>query len=167
MIRTYGVEGLRAHVRNHCRLAKRFARLVAEDDRFEVCNLVRVGLVCFRLIGASDELNCRIVEAINASRRLHLTPGAAGGRFAMRYAVCNPKANEEHIGIATLIEPLLDFLLRVTSPVFEDSSWQTIVEITEKVLQNEAPLNSRKGRPVGIRKNIEHAKRISVVARDF
>lgn len=50
VLRTYGIEGLQKYMRNHIRLAKRFEQLVIRDDRFEVCNDVYLGLVCFRLM---------------------------------------------------------------------------------------------------------------------
>jgi len=42
VIRTYGVEGLRKYIREHCRLAKVFESLVRKDNRFEVMNKVQV-----------------------------------------------------------------------------------------------------------------------------
>ena len=42
VIRTYGVSGLQAYVREHCRLAKVFEALVRSDKRFQVCNNVKV-----------------------------------------------------------------------------------------------------------------------------
>jgi glutamate/tyrosine decarboxylase-like PLP-dependent enzyme len=42
VIRNYGVEGLQAYVREHCRLAKYFEKLTLADKRFEICNNVRV-----------------------------------------------------------------------------------------------------------------------------
>ena len=44
VIRTYGVEGLRSYIREHCRLAKFFEKLVKEDPRFEVMNKVQVSV---------------------------------------------------------------------------------------------------------------------------
>lgn len=49
VFRTYGIYGLQAYIRNHMALAKKFEMLVQKDQRFEVCNKVHVGLVCFRL----------------------------------------------------------------------------------------------------------------------
>lgn len=45
VIRNYGVEGLQHYIREHCRLAKRFEALVRADERFEVCNIVRVSIL--------------------------------------------------------------------------------------------------------------------------
>lgn len=49
VFRTYGINGIQAYIRNHIKLAKLFERLVNADDRFEVVNDVRLGLVCFRI----------------------------------------------------------------------------------------------------------------------
>ena len=51
VIRNYGVEGLQKYIREHCRLAKRFEALVLEDERFEVCNQVKVNSLISSLIG--------------------------------------------------------------------------------------------------------------------
>jgi aromatic-L-amino-acid decarboxylase len=42
VIRNYGVAGLQNYIREHCRLAKCFESLVKDDERFEVCNTVKV-----------------------------------------------------------------------------------------------------------------------------
>lgn len=49
VFRSYGIEGIQRYMRNHHALAKRFEKHVKDDDRFEVVNDVRAGLVCFRL----------------------------------------------------------------------------------------------------------------------
>ncbi|CAF3906258.1 unnamed protein product [Rotaria magnacalcarata] len=48
-IRSYGIDGLRYYIREHCRLAKVFALLICADSRFEIIGDVTLGLVCFRL----------------------------------------------------------------------------------------------------------------------
>lgn len=42
VLRRYGIEGLQAYIRNHCRLAKSFEALVKKDKRFDLVNDVRV-----------------------------------------------------------------------------------------------------------------------------
>lgn len=49
VFRSYGIKGLQNHIRNLTALAKKFEMLVKKDERFEVCNEVFLGLVCFRL----------------------------------------------------------------------------------------------------------------------
>jgi aromatic-L-amino-acid decarboxylase len=49
VMRTYGAEGLRAHIRRQVKLACEFHQLVVNDDRFEVPVPPALGLVCFRM----------------------------------------------------------------------------------------------------------------------
>ena len=49
VMRSYGAEGLRAHVRNQVQLANHFHQLMAADARFEFPVPPSMGLVCFRL----------------------------------------------------------------------------------------------------------------------
>ena len=48
MIRSYGLAGLRDHVRNHIELANYFASLVEASADFDVVTDHSSGLVCFR-----------------------------------------------------------------------------------------------------------------------
>lgn len=120
VIRNYGVAGLQNYIREHCRLAKRFESLVKADDRFEVCNIVRVcdsfakihmartksalirfqmGLVCFRVKGNND-LNKKLLSNINASGKLHMVPASVHGRFVIRFCVCAQDAKDADIDYA-------------------------------------------------------------------
>lgn len=59
-----------------------------------------MGLVCFRLRGASDELNERLGAAINADGRLHLVPARSHGTFFLRLALCSGKTTEADVRAA-------------------------------------------------------------------
>lgn len=48
LFRSYGVEGLQDYVRRTIKLAKYFESLVRDDGRFEITNIVELGVVCFR-----------------------------------------------------------------------------------------------------------------------
>ncbi|XP_040573088.1 aromatic-L-amino-acid decarboxylase [Lepeophtheirus salmonis] len=99
VIRSYGVSGLRAYIREHCRLAKCFEHRVRSDDRFLICNKVQLGLVCFRLNGV-DALNQKLLSAINESGKLHMVPANVNGRFVIRFCVCASNATEDDIDYA-------------------------------------------------------------------
>ena len=59
VIRWYGAEGLRAHVRKHVELAQEFASWVAADERFELVAPHPLALVTFRL-RAGDEVDIAV-----------------------------------------------------------------------------------------------------------
>jgi aromatic-L-amino-acid decarboxylase len=99
VLRWYGAEGLRAHVRSAVALADRFADWVEADDRFELVAPHPFGLVCFRL-KASDELNQRLLARLNASGALYLTHTRVRGRHALRLAIGSPHTHARHVEAA-------------------------------------------------------------------
>jgi aromatic-L-amino-acid decarboxylase len=95
VMRSYGAEGLRAHVRGHVRLAEEFESWVRGDGRFEVAVPRGLSLVCVAL-RAGDEATRRLLERANASgeaffshtvvpRRGDVAPGP--DRFIIRVAI--------------------------------------------------------------------------------
>jgi aromatic-L-amino-acid decarboxylase len=86
VMRSYGLEGLRRHIRHHVDLAQRFAEWVRADPRFEIVAPVPLNLVCFRLRGA-DEPNERLLAALNATGTVFLTHTRLDGRLVLRLAV--------------------------------------------------------------------------------
>ena len=93
VIRSYGVEGLRAVIRRHVALAQELAEWIEADPEFELMAPVPFGLVCFRWRppGRSEEdldaLNARLLAAVNAERTRYLTHTRLGGRYAIRLVV--------------------------------------------------------------------------------
>lgn len=102
VIRSCGVEGLQAMVREHLRLAALVKDWVEADSRFELLAPVDLGLVCFRLNDGRDEaalteLNRRFLERINAAGPVFLTHTALRGRFAVRLVVGQRTTEERHV----------------------------------------------------------------------
>jgi aromatic-L-amino-acid/L-tryptophan decarboxylase len=93
VIRSYGVEGLRAVIRRHIALAQELAGWIEGDPEFELMAPVPFGLVCFRWRPAGrseadlDALNARLLAAVNAERTRYLTHTRLGGRYAIRLVV--------------------------------------------------------------------------------
>ena len=111
VLRSYGLSGLQAYIRNHIRLAKRFELRLRQNRRFELANEVLVGLVCFRL-RESDELNQELLANINASGRLHMIPARVRGRYTLRFCVVHEQADEREVDwAAEVIEELAGELL--------------------------------------------------------
>ncbi len=68
VMRSYGAEGLRAHIRQQIKLACEFHQLVAKDYRFEVPVPPAMGLVCFRM----KVLKCNKLILYNNCHCLHI-----------------------------------------------------------------------------------------------
>ncbi|VVD03552.1 unnamed protein product, partial [Leptidea sinapis] len=107
MLRSFGISGLQKYIRLHCDLAKYFEQLVKKDKRFEVCNNVMLGLVCFRLLGGPedppqkvDELNKKLLTNINASGKIHMIPALLRDQFVIRFCVINQHATQEDMDAA-------------------------------------------------------------------
>ena len=99
VIRHYGVEGLRHHVRWHVQLAQRFAGWVEADPDFELAAPVPLNLVCFRHRGG-DDFNRRLIEEVNGSGALYLTHTVLGGRHTLRLCVGQTRTETRHVEAA-------------------------------------------------------------------
>jgi aromatic-L-amino-acid decarboxylase len=96
VLRWYGAEGLRAHIRNAVALAGTFASWVRADDRFEIVAAHPFGLVCFRLRD-TDAANEALMRRVNATGQAFLTHTKVDGRFTMRMAIGAPATQERHV----------------------------------------------------------------------
>jgi aromatic-L-amino-acid decarboxylase len=96
VIRHYGIEGLRHHVREHVRLAQEFASWVAADERFELAVDPPLNLVCFRHRGG-DEVNQRLMDELNRSGRLYLTHTRLDEKLTLRLAVGQTNTQQRHV----------------------------------------------------------------------
>jgi aromatic-L-amino-acid decarboxylase len=108
VLRWYGAEGLRAHIRSGVSAAQRFAEWVRADERFEVVAPHPFSLVCFRL-RADDAANEELLRAVNATGHAYLTHTKAGGRYVLRLAVGAPSTQERHVAATwKLIQATVD-----------------------------------------------------------
>ncbi|MDE0456864.1 MAG: aminotransferase class V-fold PLP-dependent enzyme [Chromatiales bacterium] len=99
VIRHYGAEGLRAHVRRSVALADWFAAQMEASDGFELAAPVSVGLVCFRH-RAGDAFNQTLMDRLNRSGALYLTHTRLDDRLVLRLAVGGPATRREHVEAA-------------------------------------------------------------------
>ncbi len=84
VMRLYGQEGLRAHIRGHVALAQEFHRMIEQDERFELTAPPQLGLVCFRLKNAGNEANEKLNKDINDEGKIHMTPSKIGDVYFLR-----------------------------------------------------------------------------------
>jgi aromatic-L-amino-acid decarboxylase len=96
VLRSYGAEGIRHHIREHVRLANGLAERLAADDRFELVAPVSFALVCFRLV-AGNEATDRLAAAINATGTAFVTPSTVDGRSFIRVSVGQTSTEARHV----------------------------------------------------------------------
>nr|CAD1821559.1 unnamed protein product [Ananas comosus var. bracteatus] len=110
VLRSYGVANLRNFLRGHVGMAKDFEAMVAADCRFEVVVPRYFAMVCFRLLPpdgagggeerAANEINRRLLEAVNASGKVYVTHAVVGGVYLIRFAVGTTLTEEWHVRAA-------------------------------------------------------------------
>jgi aromatic-L-amino-acid decarboxylase len=106
VIRTYGVEGLQALLREHIRLGQRFASWVDADPEFERIGEAPLATVCFRRVG-DDAGNRDLLARLNATGKVFLTGTTLKGRFVLRLALGHLTSTEAQLGAAwSLIQEL-------------------------------------------------------------
>lgn len=122
LLRWFGAEGLRELLRGHVRWARAFADGVREDDRFELVAGPSFSTVCFRALPpeapdsagdaadahplggeeardalAVNDLNRRLLEAVNRQGDVFLSHTELSGRHVLRLSVGGPFTREEHV----------------------------------------------------------------------
>ena len=96
VIRHYGVEGLRHHVRRHVEMAQEFVSWIEDDERFELAAPAPLNLVCFRHRGG-DEINQRLLERLNRSGELYLTHARLNDRLTLRFCIGQTHTEFRHV----------------------------------------------------------------------
>jgi aromatic-L-amino-acid decarboxylase len=99
VLRHYGAEGLREHVRRHVALARWFADQVRSDARFELVGDPPLNLVCFRLV-EGDEATERLMQRVNATGRMYITHTKLDGRFVLRMSIGQTTTERRHVEAA-------------------------------------------------------------------
>lgn len=106
VLRLYGLEGLRNHVRNHIELAAYFEELVSQDTRFEIIAPRTFSLVCFRLLPPPNsedhcnKLNHDLLDLVNSTGSVFITHTVLSGDYILRFAVGAPLTEKRHVNVA-------------------------------------------------------------------
>jgi len=96
VIRHYGAEGLRFHIRRHIAIAQEFAAWVEADPRFEIAAPSPLNLVCFRH-RSRDAANQAILDAVNASGKIFITHTKLGGKLTLRMSIGQTHTDRRHV----------------------------------------------------------------------
>ncbi|CAF4759777.1 unnamed protein product [Pieris macdunnoughi] len=88
VLKIYGAEGLRRHIRGQISLAQHFTKLVQADNRFIVEPEPAMGLVCFRLV-EGDYLTKKLLENLIEKKQIFMVGASCKGRFIIRMVICS------------------------------------------------------------------------------
>lgn len=103
VIRSYGIDGLRAKIRHHIDLAEWLETEISESDDFEMLAPRPLNLVCFRYHpdGLREEqlnaLNEKLVAQLNATGKLYLTHTKVNGKYTLRIVIGQTNVEKHHV----------------------------------------------------------------------
>jgi len=101
VLRWYGAEGLREHVRGHVAMAQELAGWAAADDRFDVVAPHPLSLVCLRPRWAddvdADVATMTLLDRLNDGGEVFLTHTTVDGAAVLRVAIGAPATTAEHV----------------------------------------------------------------------
>ena len=108
VLRTYGVNGLKAHIRKHIEMGETFAGWVADrGDLFEMPAPAAFALTTLTL-KAGNEKTKEVYERINAAGEIFLTSSVVKGIYLIRVVLANERGEERHLKKA------FDIIVRTT-----------------------------------------------------
>jgi aromatic-L-amino-acid decarboxylase len=96
VIRSYGAEGIRYHVREHHRLATDLAARLERHSSLELIAPTPFGLVSFRHVDGDDATNT-LATAINESGWAHVSPSTIEDRRFVRVSIGQTYTTAEHV----------------------------------------------------------------------
>ena len=96
VLRHYGAEGLRHHVREHVAWARELAGWIDADERLVLSVPPPLNLVCFRHADG-DERTQRLLDDLNASGEVYLTHTRLDGDLTIRVSVGATQTRHRHV----------------------------------------------------------------------
>ena len=96
VLRSYGVEGLRHHVREHVALATGLATRIEQETHLELVAPSPFGLVSFRHVDG-DVATDALAAEINNSGWAYVTPSKLDGRSFIRVSIGQTNTTSEHV----------------------------------------------------------------------
>jgi aromatic-L-amino-acid decarboxylase len=96
VLRHYGLDGIRAALREHVALGAWLAGEVEEVPELELIAPPRLGLVCFRHVDGDDATEA-LLNRLNAEPSVHLTHTRLAGRYAIRVSIGQTGTRREHV----------------------------------------------------------------------
>ena len=104
LFRCYGLENLRMRIRNHVLWSREIAEQVRHTQGFEITSEPILSLFTFRYapkgIADLEDLNQRLINAINDDGRIYLTQTTLGDKFVIRFQTGQFETTREDVQTA-------------------------------------------------------------------
>jgi aromatic-L-amino-acid decarboxylase len=104
VLRSYGVNGLQAHIRKGVQLGEVFAGLLkTRTDLFEIVTGPSFALTVFNVVPKvaskeeQDKITQDVYELVNKRGEIYLTSSVVGGTYVIRLVSANPMAEEKFV----------------------------------------------------------------------
>ncbi|MBC8003990.1 MAG: aspartate aminotransferase family protein [Verrucomicrobia bacterium] len=96
VIRQYGITGLQFHIREHIRMAQKFADWVRASEEFFLVAPVPLNLVCFAHREGND-FSRKLLEKVNQEGHIYMTHTLINGQYTLRMCIAQTHTTEEHV----------------------------------------------------------------------
>lgn len=100
VLKAYGLEGLRAVIRDHVRWSQDLAERLRQDARIEIVTEPVLSLFTFALKGADDAAMLAYVNRVNDDGRIYVTQGRTKGRIVVRFQAGSFATTEADVRLA-------------------------------------------------------------------
>ena len=103
VIRSYGVEGLQAKVREHIKIASELKHMVISEPDFELLAPVVLSVVCFRYAPPGldedqiNKINEILNHRLNDSGKIYLTHTVLRGKYTLRMVTAQTEVTSDHV----------------------------------------------------------------------
>lgn len=99
VIRHYGVNGLRHHIKEHIRIAQQFAEWIRSSEDFELVAPAPLNLICFAHRNG-NEFNQQLLETINSRGKMFFSHTIIRGKYVLRMSIGQTNTTAEHVANA-------------------------------------------------------------------
>ena len=96
VMRHYGVEGLRAHIRRHLKSAEWLVKEVQESDQWLLAEPYRLGLLCIAH-RFGDQATAGAIARLNESGLAFVSPTTIDGASVMRISIGSTHTQQHHV----------------------------------------------------------------------
>jgi aromatic-L-amino-acid decarboxylase len=103
VIRSYGLEGIRAKIRNHIQLAHQAKSWIEAHDNLEILAPVNFNTICFRYqmetlsLEQENLINESWMNRVNTTGKAFFSHTKLDGKYVIRWVISQTDVNEKHI----------------------------------------------------------------------